>query len=302
MRYSSFAISCLLALGVRVSPAAEPLHFNRDIRPILSDKCFFCHGPDPKKREAKLRLDIRDVAVKKGAIEPGKPDESEMIARIQSTDEKEHMPPAKSKLTPLTPEEIATLKRWVAEGAEYEPHWSFIPLKPVDAPGIDALVEKGLAQRGLKPQPEADKNTLIRRVSFDITGLPPTPAEIETFVGDAAPNAYEKLVDRLLASPRYGERMAVDWLDVSRYADSYGFQVDREREMWPWRDWVIRAFNENLPFDKFITWQVAGDLLPNPTDDQMLATAYSRLHQQVAHGCRARVPVAGDGQARPCIQ
>ncbi len=227
--------------------AADALKFNRDIRPILSDKCFFCHGPDSKKREADLRLDVREVAVEADAIVPGKPDESEMIARILSTTPKEHMPPA-------------------------------------EAPGIDPLVAKGLAARGLKPQPEADRHTLIRRVSFDLTGLPPTPAEIETFVKDAAPNAYEKLVDRLLASPRYGERMAVDWLDVSRYADSYGFQVDREREVWPWRDWVIRAFNDNLSFDKFITWQLAGDLLPNPTDDQILATAFNRLHQQEAEG------------------
>ena len=264
--------------------AADAPKFNRDIRPILSDKCFFCHGPDSKKREADLRLDVREVAVEADAIVPGKPDESEMIARILSTKPKEHMPPAKSKLAPLTPAEIEMLRRWIAEGAVYEKHWSFNALQPVDAPGIDPLVEKGLAARGLKPQPEADRHTLIRRVSFDLTGLPPTPAEIETFVKDAAPDAYEKLVDRLLASPRYGERMAVDWLDVSRYADSYGFQVDREREVWPWRDWVIRAFNDNLSFDKFITWQLAGDLLPNPTDDQILATAFNRLHQQEAEG------------------
>ena len=266
------------------APAADAVRFNRDIRPILSDKCFFCHGPDAKKREADLRLDVREVAVEADAIVPGKPDESEMIRRILSTTPKEHMPPAKSKLAALTHEEIETLRRWIAEGAVYEKHWSFNSLKPVDAPGIDALVEKGLAGRGLKPQPEADRHTLIRRVSFDITGLPPTPAEIETFVKDAAPDAYERLVDRLLASPRYGERMAVDWLDVSRYADSYGFQVDREREVWPWRDWVIRAFNDNLSFDKFITWQLAGDLLPNATDEQILATAFNRLHQQEAEG------------------
>ena len=278
-------IGILAAIAVTIGRSAgADLSFNRDIRPILSDKCFFCHGPDAKKREADLRLDVREVAVKAEAIVPGKPDDSEMIARILTENKKEHMPPAKSKLPSMTPEEIAKLKRWIAEGAKYEAHWSLIPLKPVDAPDIDALVAKGLAARGLRPQPEADANTLIRRVSFDLTGLPPTPAEVEAFVNDAALNAYEKLVDRLLASPRYGERMAVDWLDISRYADSYGFQVDREREVWPWRDWVIGAFNQNLPFDKFITWQLAGDLLPHPTDEQILATTFNRLHQQESEG------------------
>ena len=279
----------LLTIGAN-SPAqaAGKLSFNRDIRPILSDKCFHCHGPDPKKRDSGMRLDIREDAIKKHdgihAIVPGKPDESEMLVRVASTDIDEIMPPPKSKLGALTPAEIATLKRWIAEGAEYEAHWSFISLKPSDSPGFDAFVEKGLAERGLAPQPEADRNTLIRRVSFDITGLPPTPAEVDAFVKDDAPGAYERLVDRLLASPRHGERMAVDWLDISRYADSYGFQVDRERDVWQWRDWVIRAFNENLPFDKFITWQLAGDLLPNATDEQILATAFNRLHQQETEG------------------
>ena len=270
--------------------AAEKIGFNRDIRPLLSDKCFFCHGPDPKNRKADLRLDDRDVAVKAKAIVPGKPDESEIIARLLTTDADDHMPPAKSKLENFTPAEVDLLKRWIAEGAEYEPHWAFIPLKPVAAasPGaeqpIDATVSAALEKRGLKLQPEADRSTLIRRVSFDITGLPPTPQEIAAFKNDTAPGAYERVVDRLLASPRFGERMAVDWLDIARYADSYGFQVDREREMWPWRDWVIRAFNDNLPFDHFITWQIAGDLLPNATDDQILATAFNRLHQQESEG------------------
>jgi hypothetical protein len=283
------ALSCsTLALG------AEKLHYNRDIRPILSDKCFHCHGPDKNKRDSGLRLDVREdaLALRDGirAIVPGKPDESEIISRITTTDADDHMPPAKSKLDSFTPAEIATLKRWIAEGAEYEAHWAFIPLKPIAAPKadeespIDAAVSSALAQRALKLQPEADRDTLIRRVSFDITGLPPTPQEIAAFENDATPGAYERVVDRLLASPRYGERMAVDWLDVARYADSYGFQVDREREMWPWRDWVIRAFNDNLPFDKFITWQIAGDLLPNATDDQILATAFNRLHQQESEG------------------
>ncbi len=293
MKSLPLATSALLLVAISAANTAygaEKLGYNRDIRPLLSDKCFFCHGPDPKNRKGDLRLDDRDAAVKAKAIVPGKPGESEVISRICTTDADDHMPPAKSKLESCTPAEIEMLKRWIAEGAEYEPHWAFIPLKPFAAtkPGdelpMDAAVSALLAKRGLKLQPEADRNTLIRRVSFDITGLPPTPEEVAAFEKDSAPGAYERLVDRLLASPRFGERMAVDWLDIARYADSYGFQVDREREMWPWRDWVIRAFNDNLPFDKFITWQLAGDLLPNATEDQILATAFNRLHQQESEG------------------
>jgi hypothetical protein len=281
-------------LGAIIIPAAsqgaEKPRYNRDIRPILSDKCFHCHGPDSANRKADLRLDVRDVAVELKAIVPGKPDVSGIIERVLTTDADDHMPPAKSKLESLTPAEIETLKRWIAEGAEYEQHWAFIPLKPIAAPKaaeespVDTAVAASLALRSLKLQPEADRGTLIRRVSFDLTGLPPSPQEIAAFEKDTAPGAYERVVDRLLASPRYGERMAADWLDIARYADSYGFQVDREREMWPWRDWVIRAFNDNLPFDQFITWQIAGDLLPNATDDQILATAFNRLHQQESEG------------------
>ena len=279
-----------LLLSAAVAGAVEELGYNRDIRPLLSDKCFFCHGPDPKNRKGDLRLDDRDAAVKAGAIVPGKPGESEVITRICTTDADDHMPPAKSKLESCTPAEIEMLKRWIAEGARYEPHWAFIPLKPVAEvnPGeeqpIDAAVSVALAKRGLQLQPEADRSTLLRRVSFDITGLPPTPDEVAAFEKDGAPGAYERVVDRLLASQRFGERMAADWLDIARYADSYGFQVDREREMWPWRDWVIRAFNDNLPFDKFITWQLAGDLLPDATEEQILATAFNRLHQQESEG------------------
>ncbi|MEY4198836.1 MAG: hypothetical protein RLZZ265_576, partial [Verrucomicrobiota bacterium] len=271
------------------APAA-PVRYNRDIRPILSDKCFFCHGFDEKKREAGLRLDTREGALNKNAIVPGKPAQSELLKRVTTKDAGDHMPPAKSKLASLTTAEVELLRRWIAEGAQYEAHWAFVPLqsvplpKPPAASPIDALVSAALAPRKLKLQPEADRNTLLRRVSFDLTGLPPTPAEVEAFVKDTAPDAYEKLVDRLLTSPHFGERMAVDWLDIARYADSYGFQVDREREMWPWRDWVIKSFNENLPFDKFVSAQLAGDLLPNPTDDQILATAFNRLHQQETEG------------------
>ncbi len=288
-------LAILLATGT-LAFGEESISFNRDVRPILSDKCFFCHGPDAKKREADLRLDDRSVAIKAGAIVAGKPAESELVRRILSTDADERMPPPASKLDRLTEQEVATLRRWIEQGAEYENHWAFIPLKPGIPPkstaeagdattaAIDRAVMEGLAKRGLGFQPEADRGTLIRRVSFDLTGLPPSAAEVEAFVADAAPDAYERLVDRLLKSEHYGERMAVDWLDAARYADSYGFQVDRERDMWPWRDWVVRAFNANQPFDQFITQQLAGDLLPDPSDEQILATAFNRLHQQESEG------------------
>jgi len=270
--------------------AAEPLHFNRDIRPILSDKCFACHGNDKNKRSVDMRLDVRESAVTAGAIVPGKPDESAALERMLSDDPDMQMPPPHAKLGKLSPEEIQKIRQWIAEGAEYEPHWSFISLKPVTIPEsaglspIDAIVAAGLARRGLTLQPEASKTALLRRVTFDLTGLPPTPAEVAAFLSDTSPEAYEKVVDRLLASEAYGERMTVDWLDISRYADSYGFQVDRERDVWAWRDWVIKAFNTNLPFDQFITWQIAGDMLPNATDEQILATAFNRLHQQETEG------------------
>jgi len=258
--------------------AAGKLQFNRDIRPILSDKCFHCHGFDPKKREADLRLDVREAAIKDGHITPGQPEKSLIIERILSHDVDELMPPPKSKLGALTPTEIETLKRWITEGAEYEKHWAFMSLAPdAAAPGksIDSIVEAGLAERGMKLQPKADEATLRRRLSFDLTGLPPDPLD---------KSKLSDLTAQLLSSPQYGERMAVDWLDMARYADSYGFQVDRERDVWPWRDWVVKAFNENLPYDQFITWQLAGDLLPNPTDEQVLATAFNRLHQQESEG------------------
>lgn len=278
----SFSLLAVL-FAVSSADAADKLQFNRDIRPILSDKCFACHGNDKNKRVVDMRLDIRDSAVKEKAIVPGQPEESEALRRIVSDDREVLMPPPNSKLGRLTPAEVATIRQWVAEGAEYEPHWSFIPLKSV-AGTLDELMQAGLAKRGLKPQPEGAKTTLLRRVTFDLTGLPPTPAEVEAFLADSSSDAYEKVVDRLLKSEAYGERMAADWLDISRYADSYGFQVDRERDVWAWRDWVIKAFNENLPFDQFITWQIAGDLLPDATDDQILATAFNRLHQQETEG------------------
>lgn len=284
-------VPSMLAMLLTYAPAADKVEFNRDIRPILSENCFYCHGPDSAQRKKDLRLDRRNDAMKAGAIAPGDVAKSKLVERIFTDDADDMMPPPKSNRH-LTDAQRQILKAWIEQGGEYEPLWDFIPLKPVPVPTtaathaspIDALVESGLQKRGLHLQPEADRHTLIRRLSFDLTGLPPKPEDVQAFINDTRPDAYEKLVDHLLQSPRYGERMAVDWLDISRYADSYGFQVDREREVWPWRDWVIKAFNQNLPFDKFVTWQIAGDLLPQATDEQVLATAFNRLHQQESEG------------------
>ena len=301
----------VLAFGTTVasaSAAPPPVDYGRDVRPILSDKCYHCHGPDGSGRKAKLRFDTKDGAFRvkndSTVIIPGKSAESEIIFRVTSTDPEEMMPPPDAKIGRLTPAEVAILKRWIDEGAPFQNHWAFEPLSPVATPAtqlpnlktqptsfpslsaspIDRLTFEGLARRKLAPQPEADRATLIRRLSFDLTGLPPSLAEIEAFLSDRSPGALPKVVDRLLSSPRYGERMATDWLDVARYADSYGFQVDREREMWPWRDWVIKAFNQNLRWDQFVTDQLAGDLLPNATEEQVLATAFNRLHPQETEG------------------
>jgi hypothetical protein len=268
--------------------------FNDDIRPILSENCFACHGPDSANRAAGLRLDQFAAATAEldsgsRAIVPGDPAASELLARVTSTDPDLVMPPPEAKLGRLSAEQVTVLEQWIAAGGAYEPHWAFVPPRPPEAEdvavAIDGLVTEQLASVGLALQPEADRMTLIRRLSFDLTGLPPTPEEVAAFVADTSADAYERLLDRLLASPRYGERMAADWLDLARYSDSYGFQVDRPRPtMWPWRDWVISAFNQNLPWDEFVTWQLAGDLLPNATAEQILATAFNRLHQQEAEG------------------
>lgn len=277
----------------------RPIDFNRDIRPILSDKCFHCHGPDAEQRQAGLRLDQREGATSEldsgvTAIVPGKPDESELIYRVESEDEYERMPPADAKLPPLTAEQKELLRRWIAAGANWEEHWSLVPLRDTPLPAvkaqewvqnpIDQFVLAKLEAKQITPAPEADKETLLRRVYFTLTGLPPTPTEVDAFLADESPDAYEKVVDRLLASPRYGEHVAVHWLDLARYSDTFGYQVDKDRRVWPWRDWVVKALNENLPYDDFITWQLAGDLLPDATDEQILATAFNRLHPQNAEG------------------
>lgn len=278
----------------------DQVDFNLHVKPILSDKCFFCHGPDEASQEAGLELATPEgayAALKDNpdahAIVPGKPGKSEAFHRIISEDPEYQMPPPESNLT-LTAYEKAVLTRWIEEGAEYKPHWAFIKpekhyLPKVKAQEwirnpIDQFVLAKLEQKGLQPSEEADKETLLRRLSLDLTGLPPTLEEIDAFLGDNAEDAYEKVVDRLLASPHYGERMAIDWMDASRYADTHGYTVDRYRPMWPWRDWVIEAYNKNMPFDQFASWQLAGDLLPNPTREQKLATAYNRNHAQNMEG------------------
>ncbi|MFM7058797.1 MAG: DUF1553 domain-containing protein [Planctomycetota bacterium] len=272
------------------SSAQQPPTFNRDIRPLLSDRCFACHGPDSAKRQAELRLDDRQAAIDAKAIVPGNPSESLILQRIVSDDPDLVMPPDHAKLGRLSDAEVDLLRRWIQQGAAYESHWAFIPAatgQTTDSTisgAIDELIRTALARRGIAHQHPASRETLLRRLSFDLTGLPPTPAEIRNFLNDSDPHALSGLVDRLLASPHYGERMAVDWLDIARYADSFGFQVDREREMWPWRDWVIDSFNRNRPFNEFVTWQLAGDLLPNANQDQILATAFNRLHQQESEG------------------
>jgi len=269
---------------------AADVEFNRDIRPIFSDKCYVCHGPDAAAKHVPFRLDSEaaakaDLGGGRHAIVDGNADSSELVKRTAATKPAQRMPPASSGLT-LSATEIATLREWVAEGAKWQKHWSFIPpvrppvpqVKNAAAP-IDAFVLQKLEREGLKPSAEANRETLIRRVSLDLTGLPPTPAEIDGFLADKSANAYEKLVDRLLASPRYGERMAFRWLDAARYADTNGYQFDGERIMWRWRDWVIDAFNRNLPFNQFTLDQIAGDMLPNPTLEQKMATGFNRNHR-----------------------
>lgn len=263
----------------------EKLRFNRDIRPILSNSCFLCHGPDEKKRSAGLRLDMRDAAIAHGAFVPGKPDESELLKRVMAHGD-DQMPPTDSIKPRLTDKQIATLRQWISEGAEYEPHWAFAPLGETVIPvvtnkawpknPIDNFILTRLQGENIQPSPPADKVTLLRRVYLDLTGLLPTPDEVRAFQNDTAPDAYEKVVDKLLASPHYGERWGRHWLDQARYADSNGYTFDNERPMWPYRDWVIKAFNDDMPFDQFTIEQLAGDLLPNATKSQIIATAYHR--------------------------
>ncbi|MEC9123739.1 MAG: DUF1549 domain-containing protein, partial [Verrucomicrobiota bacterium] len=257
---------------------AEQVSYNRDVRPILSENCFACHGQDPKHRTAKLRLDDRAGALadRDGvrAIVPGDLAKSEAWARIISDDEDDVMPPPKSHKK-LADADKQVLKRWIREGAVYEGHWSFtapqrneVPKVSGAANPIDAFLQDRLLREGLKPAETAKPETLVRRLYLDLTGLPPKPAEVDAFVADKSPQAWDKLIDDLMDRETYGEHMARYWLDLARYADTHGLHLDNERSMWPYRDWVVRAFNQNLPFDEFTRWQLAGDLLPKPTVDQ----------------------------------
>jgi mono/diheme cytochrome c family protein len=292
---TAVAGACWLLSGLSTAPvraAEEVVNFNHDIRPILSDNCFSCHGPDDKQRKAKLRLDTRDGAAR--VLVPGKSAASTLIERITAEDANVRMPPAKSGKR-LTAQQIGLLRKWIDQGAKYAEHWAFVPpTRPVVPPirnpqsairnPLDAFILAKLQAAGLQPSPEADKATLLRRVTLDLTGLPPTPAEVDAALSDQSPEWYEKVVDRLLESPRYGEHMARFWLDAARYGDTHGLHLDNYREMWPYRDWVINAFNRNQPFDRFVVEQVAGDLLPSPTLEQQVATGFNRCHVTTSEG------------------
>lgn len=289
-----------LALGSQAA-AADPaprIDYNRQVRSILSNNCYKCHGPDAEERQAELRLDLRDEALKpaesgKPAIVPGNPDASTLVNRIFATKSSLVMPPPKS-LKSLTEAEKQTLKEWVAQGAVYQTHWAFQPVKRPALPTvndthwlrnpIDAFILARLESQKLRPSAEADRPTLIRRLSLDLTGLPPAPQDVDAFVADSSPDAYERLVDRLLNSPRFGERMTLDWLDAARYADTHGYHIDGGRDMTRWREWVIDAFNANLPFDQFTIEQIAGDLLPNATLEQKIASGFNRNHMITFEG------------------
>ena len=284
---------CALQTDLTSAADGRRVSFNRYIRPLLSDRCMSCHGPDEGQRKGDLRLDLRDEAVGH-VIEPGDADGSELLNRLITDDPKLRMPPASSGRKPMTSDEIGLIRRWIEQGAEYQQHWSFLaPVRP-EHPAlkddswsrspIDHFVLKRLREEELAPSSEADRSTLIRRVSLDLIGLPPTPAEVNAFLNDQSDDAFEKVVDRLLKSERYGEHMARFWLDAARYADTNGYQYDLEREQWVWRDWVINAFNSNMPFDQFTVEQIAGDLLPGATDQQRLATAFHRNHPITIEG------------------
>jgi hypothetical protein len=284
-----------LALATNTASAADSagLEYNRDVRPILAENCFACHGPDSAARKADMRLDRRDDAIEAGAISPGNTDESELVARINAQDPKELMPPPVTTKK-LTQNQKDILKRWIAEGAAYQPHWSLIPPKRPALPAvrdlawvrnpIDRFVLAKLEEKGLHPAPEATGTALARRLSLDLTGLPPQPAVVQAFVQDSAPDAYESLVTRFLDSPSWGEHRARYWLDYARYADTNGYHFDNFREAWAFRDWVIGAFNRNLSFDRFTIEQLAGDLLPGGTLDQQVASGFNRCNSTTNEG------------------
>ncbi len=273
----------------------DKIDYNFHVKPILSDRCYACHGPDEKVRKANLRLDMKSSAFsnldseeERYAIIPGDIENSQLVQHITSKDPDMVMPPPESKLS-LSESEIAILIKWIEQGAEWKPHWAFVPIQKPELPSvhndrwganeIDRFILRKLKQEGLQPSEEAAREKLIRRLSFDLRGLPPSLAEIDAFIHDNSPDGYEKLVDKFLSDQAYGERLALEWMDLARYADSHGYQDDIERSMWPWRDWVIKAFNANMPYDQFVTWQLAGDLLPESTYEQKLATGFNRNHK-----------------------
>jgi mono/diheme cytochrome c family protein len=293
-----FLLACWTATLPAASNTTTSIDYNRQIRPIFSENCYACHGPDENKRTAGLRLDDKGSALKKlpsgkVAIVPGDPSASELMARINPHNDAQRMPPTFTGKT-LSEEQVALVREWIGQGAKWQTHWSYIPPRRPELPEvgesdwvrneIDRFILARLEREGLQPSPQADKNTLIRRLSFDLVGLPPTPAEVDAFLNDDSPQAYEKLVDRMLASAQYGEKMAQHWLDLARYADSDGHHRDLERKMWPYRDWVIDAFNQNKPLDEFTIEQLAGDLLPNPTLKQRIATGFNRNHTTSTEG------------------
>ncbi|MCA9161556.1 MAG: DUF1549 domain-containing protein, partial [Planctomycetales bacterium] len=284
-------------MSIHAVAAPRDVQFNRDVRPILADKCFACHGPDEAHREAGLRFDLEESAKAlhdgAAAIVPGQPDASHLITRITTDDADLRMPPTDSGKE-LSQKEIDTLRRWIADGAKYESHWSFLPPSRPTVPevddeawpvnDIDRFILARLQREGLRPSPEADRVTLIRRLSFDLVGLPPSAEDVAAFVADPDPSAYERAVDRLLASPHFGERMALPWLDAARYADTSGIHMDAGRQIWPWRDWLLRAIRDDKPFDDFVVEQLAGDLLPDASIDQRTATGFLRAHVTTDEG------------------
>jgi hypothetical protein len=281
--YRSLVNLAVVSLFVASASAADPpaVDFNRDVRPILSNRCFKCHGPATQK--SGVRLDSLPHAKKKDAVVPGKPGESLLIEKVAAESDDDRMPPAEAGPR-LSAKDVEVLKRWITGGAVYTPHWSLVPPVRPETPKatdwaknpIDAFIEARRAAAKITPSPEADKATLIRRATLDLTGLLPTPKEVDEFLADKSSDAYEKVVDRLLASPHFGERFARYWLDLARYADSNGYSIDSPRSIWPWRDWVIKAYNADLPFDQFTRQQLAGDLIPSPTNDQLVATGFQR--------------------------
>ena len=295
----SVPLALMAATAWAAEPAGDhPIVFSRDIRPLLSDNCYACHGPDAANRPSELRFDLRESALAKlesgpPAIVPGDPAGSQLYQRITSQDDSVRMPPPETGKK-LTPAQQDLIKRWIEQGASWGNHWAFEPIRRPPVPQvsgkypaynpIDAFIQEKLASAGLEPSPPADKETLIRRVTYDLTGLPPTIAEIDAFLADNSPDAYERLVDRLLKSPHYGEHMARHWLDAARYGDTHGLHLDNERSLWPYRDWVIAAFNNNMPFDQFTIWQLAGDLLENPTLEQRIATGFNRCNVTTSEG------------------